>query len=105
MVAIAQLAEEDALWLPEFAHHLARPVLLRKHPASGRQSASRGAAGGEAHSSPSRSAGAGGPFQTLGRSHFRKLGMAYGQKPAPELSALEAQLEVVKLWKKKLSLT
>ena len=43
-----------------------------------------------------KSALAGGRFQTLSRSHHRKLGMAYGQKPAPELPALEAQMEEVK---------
>ena len=43
-----------------------------------------------------KSALAGGRFRTLSRSHRRKLGMAYGQKPTPELPALEAQTEEVK---------
>ena len=38
-----------------------------------------------------KSALAGGRFQTLSRSHHRELERAYGRKPAPELSALEAQ--------------
>ena len=49
-----------------------------------------------------KSASSGGRFQTLSRSHHKKLERAYGQKPAPELSALEAQLEEVKaLYKQK----
>ena len=37
-----------------------------------------------------RSALAGGRFQTLSRSHHERLERAYGQKPAPELSALKS---------------